>query len=494
MNNFFKLMVLLFGGLLLHNCAKSQEDGDVNTELKVVSFTSDKESLIRNPGMGWTLYDDANDEVANAATYWQNQDEIARKYASCFYIRWRWSDMEPEEGKYAWDYNENFKALVNGALDRGLKLAFRIYVDGQDNIRPGTPQFVFDAGAESYEVIGFNVKHPSPYLDDPVFQKKFSNFIQAFSKKFDDPSTVDYVDGFNLGWWGEGHHLVFKNPGNKINTFQWIINLYGSNFKNVPLVMTINSEMGYETEKNIAFEGQGYHPRRDGFASQWFTDFEKGLFGTIFPNKMVVAESCYWGGGDISYYSNLDQKYNWTSWGAYYTQVVSEALSYHANYLDLREVAESKLYMTQAEDQIKKFMIQGGYRLYPNEISYSEIISSSENIEVKHSWVNSGEGYLPNNDMRWNYKYKVTFSLLDNGNKVIKQWISATAEPSAWVKSNNPAYSESLSIENVPVGNYKLVLAIVDITSGSNPAINLAVDKTLLTTDNWLIIGEVSIK
>jgi hypothetical protein len=494
MNNSFKLILFVFLVLIFQNCANGKGVVDENSNFKVVSFTPNKESLIRNPGMGWTLYDDANDEVANAVTYWQSQDEVARKYASCFYIRWRWSDMEPEEGKYAWEYNENFKALVKGALNRGLKLAFRIYVDGQDNIRPGTPQFVFDAGAESYEVSGFNVKHPSPYLDDPIFQKKFSNFIQAFSKKFDDPSTVDFVDGFNLGWWGEGHHLKFKNASNKTNTFQWIINLYGSNFKDVPLVMTINSEIGYETEKSISFDGQGYHPRRDGFSSEWFTDYEKGLLVTIFPNKMVVAESCYWGGGDISYSSNLDPKYNWTSWGAYYTQVVSEALFYHANYLDLREAAESKLYMTQAEDQIKKFMIQGGYRLYPKEITYSETISSKQKIEVKHSWANLGEGYLPNNDKRWNYKYKVAFSLLDYDNKVIKQWISANAEPSAWVKSKDSTYSESLNIENVPVGNYKLALAIVDITTESKPAINLAVDKNLLTSDNWLKVGDVRIK
>ena len=43
--------------------------------------------------------------------------------------------MEPEEGKYAWLYDENYKKLIQGALDRGLKLCFRIYNNGQDNLR-----------------------------------------------------------------------------------------------------------------------------------------------------------------------------------------------------------------------------------------------------------------------------------------------------------------------------------------------------------------------
>jgi ribosomal protein L27 len=79
--------------------------------------------------------------VANAEEYWAAQDEAARNYASFFYIRWRWSEMEPEEGKYAWIYDENYKKLIQGALDRGLKLCFRIYDNGQDNIRQGTPEY-----------------------------------------------------------------------------------------------------------------------------------------------------------------------------------------------------------------------------------------------------------------------------------------------------------------------------------------------------------------
>ena len=43
------------------------------------SFELDSVSLIRNPGMGWTIYDDASGPVANAEDFWQLQDTIARK-------------------------------------------------------------------------------------------------------------------------------------------------------------------------------------------------------------------------------------------------------------------------------------------------------------------------------------------------------------------------------------------------------------------------------
>ena len=55
------------------------------------------------------------------------------------------------EDNFEWinnaEHDENFKALIQGALARGLKLAFRVYIDGQDNIHNGTPDFVREAGA-----------------------------------------------------------------------------------------------------------------------------------------------------------------------------------------------------------------------------------------------------------------------------------------------------------------------------------------------------------
>ena len=108
----------------------------------------------------------------NANIYWAAQDEAARQYASFFYVRWRWSDMEPEEGKYAWLYDENYKKLIQGALDRGLKLCFRIYNNGQDNLRAGTPDYVRRAGAKGYTVKGLKGDLWTPYPDDPIFSGK----------------------------------------------------------------------------------------------------------------------------------------------------------------------------------------------------------------------------------------------------------------------------------------------------------------------------------
>ena len=89
--------------------------------------------------------------------------------------------MEPEEGKYAWIYDENYKKLIQGALDRGLKLCFRIYNNGQDNLRAGTPEYVRHAGAKGYTVKGLKGDLWTPYPDDSVFQEKLEKFVEAFA-------------------------------------------------------------------------------------------------------------------------------------------------------------------------------------------------------------------------------------------------------------------------------------------------------------------------
>ena len=146
---------------------------------KTVSFEPDKETVLRNPLNGWVLYLERNwDE-----TFWDKTgyDHIVTStgdtvkvsdYANTVYVRTSWRAFEPEEGKYAWtDPDSRLNHLFRSVLDRGMKLSFRIVVDGRDQGQ-NTPDYVFDAGAEYYTSKVGNREVRSPYPDDPVFQEK----------------------------------------------------------------------------------------------------------------------------------------------------------------------------------------------------------------------------------------------------------------------------------------------------------------------------------
>ncbi len=471
----------------------------INTEngASVVHFQPDTVSLIRNPAMGWVLYDDANDNVAEARTYWNAQDSVARAFSSIFYVRWRWADMEPEEGRYAWLYDENFKALIKGASDRGLKLAFRIYIDGQDNIIPGTPSFVKNAGAEGYEVTGLKGdRHWTPYPDDPVFQQKFSNFVRAFAREFDDPAVVDFVDGYNLGWWGEGHHLVFKDKANRRKVFKWIIDLYGLHFSKVLLALTFGSEIGYVTEQKIAFRGQDYILRRDGLGSHWFTQKEKKLQAGSFPRHMFIGESCYWGANtdDIQPWKGDPVYPGTTTWADVYQKTFEDALSAHANCLDLRERIETTGWTMRAPELVKKFITSGGYRLFPSMVSFPETIQSGSSFTIRHHWKNIGVGICPNNNKRWARKYCTAFALLDrHSGKPAAIFTDENGNPGNWLKGMEYTYSFQCDTRNVPAGKYDLAVAIIDRTAGHKASLNLAIQNPE-TINGWNKAGEIIIK
>lgn len=453
-------------------------------------FRPDTVNLIRNPGMGWTIYDDANDAVANADDFWTKQDSIARKYASVLYIRWRWSDMEPEEGKYAWIHDTNFKRLVQGALDRGLRLAFRIYVSGQDNLYEATPAFVFEAGAQYYMEDGLQGKVRSPYPDDTTFQQKFENFIHAFAAQYDRSEYVDYIDAYNLGWWGEGDNLRFMNWSNRESTFSWIINLYGKTFRRVPLVIAVDSQIGHHMELKYAIEKQGYAIRRDGYASFWMPERQHKLIRELFPQCFVISECCYWQDRSIESVNQIDKKYQWNSWGEYYEQVLREALATHANYLDLREPVESQRWVTQAPHAVFEFIQKGGYRIYP--ISISNWMKEKK-LLITHTWKNTGVGVLPNNNKRWNYKYKVAFGLINERGALVKTFLSENAEPSDWIGSIHYSYQEDFSLENMERGYYKLVVGIIDSTqTDALSFIHLAVEEKE-KKDNWVEVGHIKL-
>lgn len=479
-------LIILFLSTIFTGCSKQYHK---------IYIQEDTVSLFRNPCMGWGIYDDANDEVQNADNYWDKQGYIASKYASFLYIRWRWSDMEPEEGKYAWIYDENYKKLIQGALDRGLKLCFRIYNNGQDNIKQSTPDYVRKAGAKGYKVTGIGGKELwTPYPDDSIFQEKLEKFVKAFAEEYDNPDIVDFIDGYNLGWWGECHHIKLQDQNKIERVFDWITTLYSSNFKNVNLLLPFGSQIGFDIEKKIAIDEKGYGMRRDGLGSMWFSEQERIITSKMYGKTLLVGESCYWGTSDDNCKPFAsDTYYQLKTWRDVYEKSYNDAIIGHFNTLDLREIAESKGWTSKAEDLVNGFIRKGGYRILPYSLTLPVYVDSNENITINHTWKNSGNGYLPNNMKNWNYKYKPAFALLDVNGKVVKSWIDDYAEPSEWLCGEKHSYDFIIQLNNIPKGKYKWAVAIVDKTKNNTPAIKLAINDNE-QIKGWSIVGDVLVR
>lgn len=487
--------------------AGQDTEGDV-----VVKPVVNRNDVLHNPLNGWVMYAARTAEPS----YWDKEIYLSelgqnvriRDYASACYIRTSWASLNPRDGEYVWnDPSSQLYRLIKGAEERGIPIAFRVVVDGRDQ-GANTPDFVFDAGAEYWLENSRYPDRKTPLAMDETFRRYYEKFIEAFGKEFNDPKKTAFIDGYGLGKWGEGHNVCYeqgnaitdKTSEYKANTMEWITSLYARNFPDVPLVINYHRQIGHpvssgkeaqpdsETVLAIAIKN-GYCLRSDAIGmknEEWgYGSWEKAFVSNWNYKLPVIME-----GGWI-----VDQ-HDWS--GEYGSKSEVRQGEYSAsreakvNMMDFRAGAETESWFVDAFSLVRSFVSEGGYRLYPDQISLPSEMESGADVRITHRWRNLGWGYFPNNIRQWNYKYKVAFALLDASGKTVKVFVDKECEPSDW-KSGTP-YSYDFDINaDVPSGKYTWAVAIVDTTDGNVPAIQLAV-KDEKTGDGWVKLMDVNVE
>ena len=468
----------------------------------IVRPVEDQTSFIKNPAMGWVPYMEdlraLDRDFFVAEDYFEELDPYLQS-ASILYLRLPWSLLEPSEGQYLWQVDDNFKKIINMALERGLKLAFRINVDSQDYKYQSTPQYVFDAGAKGY---GANSDPAllTPIVTDPVFREKFETFLTAFAEKFNDPSIVDYIDGGGLAYWGEmgtffGQNYTGLNEAEKTDTYHWIVNLYADKFPDVLLGMQFGSPFSMD-DQIWSIREKGFMMRRDAMGSRMYmTQAEKDKMMQYWPEVPLFAENCYQ--RFIDFVLSCDRQTRPIK--DMLTRVVDDALELHANTLDLRHPEDVIEWVTNHPELVQRFVVEGGYRFVPNYVSYPVQIAENREAEIYHSWKNTAVGKLPNDLPAWNYKYKLSFALLNkDSGEVAKAWIDDQVDMSQWIKGSNFEYKTKIDTTGVDAGTYDFAVAIVDTRDDNKPAIHLAIQQdgqALGSRDyQWSKLGEIEIK
>lgn len=475
----------------------------------------DTVSVIRNPLNGWVMYLGRNfDENFWSEKGYDSMPVGDGSTTACVwdycggtaYIRTSWASMEPEEGKYFWnDPDSRLNRLLQSVLDKGLRLAFRIVVDGRDQGQ-NTPMYVINAGAECFSAKVGDREVLTPYPDDPVFQEKYAKFIHALAQRYDSGDEVDFIDAYGLGKWGEAHSMKYKDQANKIPVFEWITDLYSSEFKNVPLVinyhrvLAVEHVSGWEDEPNPDSEmmlesciRKGYILRHDAFGMNgYYQQWEKDFAAKWNYKLPIIMEGGWITGAHHRYWIDPSGRYREGHPEDVRRGELEASAEAHVNMMDFRVGNETESWF-QNIDMVQEFVSKGGYRLYPSEVSVPDSAESGGKVTLFHAWENLGWGYCPNNIRQWNFRYKPAFALLDSEGKVVEVFIDDNAEPSKWLHGATYAYSLDISLDNVPRGEYTWAVGIVDKDRNCRIGINMAVDSERLH-EGWLTIGKVIIK
>jgi hypothetical protein len=490
-----------------NNDAGTAEDPAIHGN-RIVSVEPETQKILRNPLTGWVVYGSAND-AANVTNFWEKYDKInvpelynpvkISDYAHTLYIRVSWTILNPRENEYGWNTNEKLKSVISNAQQRGMRLAFRVVVDSRDKAENFTPQYVKDAGARGYETKTGSRTVWSPYSDDPVFQEKYEKFIQAFAQKFNDPDVVDFIDGYGLGKWGEAHSMVYINSANREKVFKWVVDLYSKHFTRIPLAINyhrlVATEKDWgspdpdsETLLDYAFK-KGYILRHDAFGmTDYYQQWEKDLAAKWNFTRPIIME-----GGWVT------QQHNITLDPRKYKTVADvrrgefdDSQEARVNMMDFR-IGETESWFESVYALVKKFIAEGGYRLYPDRLSLPVEVSNGSTPKIAHRWNNLGWGFCPANIPQWNQKYKVAFGLLDAANLPAATFVDDQTDLSRWLKGLPVDYEFTPHIAGVPAGTYTWAVAIVDKTKNNTPGIHLSAKKNI-TASGWLKLMDVQVK
>jgi len=505
----------------LYACGDNDSDKDGGSEgspgTTLVKPKFDRSTPLRNPLNGWVMYAARTAEPA----YWDTEfyvPDLGKKvkaidYASACYVRTSWTSLNPTDGVYTWkDKNTQIGRLIQGALERGVPIAFRIVVDGRDQ-GMNTPQFVFDAGAEYYLENAAYPTRITPIPQDPVFRQYYTKLIEALAQDFNDPGKCAFIDAYGLGKWGEAHNVIYEDPNTatganteklKEEVFEWVTDLYTRCFTNVPLVINYHRVVGHpsswenaanpNTDKLLARAiNKGYSLRSDAFGmTDYYGSWERAFAKTWMYKRPIIMEGGWITGGTHRYWIDSSKKYRENHPEDVRRGEFDTSAEAHVNMMDFRAGYETETWFTLCFGLVQRFISEGGYRLYPDEIYLPENINKGSRITINHRWRNAGWGYFPNNIPQWNYKYKVAFALLDSNDHVKQVFIDPDSEPSTWLKENPTSYDLKTTAD-VPAGNYTWAVAIVDTKAGNQPAIQLALsDKK--TADGWVKLLDVQVK
>lgn len=523
--------VMLAGAVITLGAVSCSDDDEANVPgshnwdiagNEIVNVKPERYKNLRNPYTGWVLYTGLGDGLRD--DFWEVYDNYPSSegnvnvsdYANVLFIRAAWTYFNPEEGVYVWDqpasaskYARRFHMLVDGARERGLKLAFSLICDSQDKHDFFTPNYVREAGAKGFETVTGSMKVWSPYCDDPVFQEKYAAFLQAMAAKYDDPEVTMFISGFGLGKWGESHSVTYStgNAEPRADVIDWVSDAYLSAFKRVPCVINYhrcimdtksfgdaNTALSQEfIDKLVA---KGYSLRHDAFGMKsYYTTWERNYAASMRYQRPIIAE----GGWVESSHGGSIKGDGYADHGEVRRGEYNEAKGACANMMDFRysnsmTSGETWRWFNNAFDLVKEFIAEGGYRLYPDKVSVPAFPGGSDNVTITHRWSNLGWGYCPTNIPQWNQKYKVAFALLDKTTKQpVKVYVDNEPCLNEWIKGRPSTYETRFNMGGVASGEYIWAVGLVDTTRDNEIGLQISA-KGDITTEGWLQLTPVNVK
>lgn len=434
--------IFLFAALIATNSHAGPPDGEV------VVVPEPAPGPLDNPLKGWCPY--------------TNAGPIHQPYSMVFLYA-SWKDLEPEEGRYAFDRWEATAWSVPRA--EGKHVVLRVYVDYPSK-PSGLPDWLKDKGVKTtpYGDHGGGV---SPDYDDPRMVSGMIRLIEAMGRRYDGHPRVGFIELGLLGFWGEWHTWPQEKLSASPATERQVIEAYRRAFPRKQL---------------LARTGKGFAGGQPwlGFHDDMFPeDTDNGKDWSFLAVLRKSGRSDNWKVATIGGEMVPHQAKAWLGEG--FEQTSEMVRRGHFSWIGPYGPALEKPTPPRFVEQSEKLIREMGYQFRLTEIRHSPQVASTGALSITIRGIN--EGVAP-----FSYPWTVELALIDREGKLVQR-MPVLSDVRTWLPG--PFDVEGTVRIDAPPGLYRLALGIRDPWT-DRPAIAFA--NKLPRQDGWTLMSSVKLK
>jgi hypothetical protein len=431
--------------------------------------------VLLNPGKGWSVHGSPN---------WQSKEVL--DLVGMGVIRLDWADLEPREGTFEW---KRLDAALDEWAGLGRVCNLGVMCANTHSRKPdgsATPKWVFEAGARKHEMTltpemetsGTPGLKIAPVFDDAVFLEKLRHFLRAFAARYDGDPRIAVLDIRSYGNWGEGHMYPFNVPDIAPAQFREHVQMHLDVFKKTQLCISRNSHLGKFGLLKAVFDWavleQHVAPRRDGICGN--SDGSETAIGLgvapglfeFFAGYDTLKELGWWDG-------RKDKEGR----GFRLDECVENG---KPTWVDLGGGPSSLRLLQENRSLVERLTNRIGYHFHLQRAAYPASISGSFQMEM--TWLNQGVApiYIP---------CAAALALIDgSGKRIATVWPDAF-KPRQWMPGKTEKETARVTFPDVPVGEYRLALAITPKVNDAKPFIRLGTEMPVV--DGWYVLGNVTV-
>lgn len=482
--------------LIILVCLVSIVTTDLSAQKNTIIRPIEIDDVLINPGKGFTSFHCFNGDYAGSAksgypgagggfvpdcysepvTYKTDASfkNIDYPQSSIAYFRINWSFIEPEEGKYNWEFIDS---LLATGQKRNQRLLLRIAPFSGSIEDKGNKDVPF----WFREMIGptdrSSVPHEFWLIDhnNPLYLKYFGNLIREFGKRYDGHPMIEAVDLSICGQAGEGVGTHFLEEEIR----KELVRAYTDSFKKTPLIVLGRTDV---TELNV------YQLCKDaGLNVGWRLDCLGDLFG--FSNEFCHMYDYYpqaieqgmkaqdaWKNAPIAFEACWTMKH-WKEQGWDLDYIIDQSLKWHISTFNNKSSPVPEEWTPEIESWIKRM----GYRFVLRKFTYPDVVVKNNKLSFTSWWENKGVAPI--------YR-EYTLAIRLKGKKM-SRILPTDANITMWLPGDI-IYDNAVFVPlDLPSGEYNLQIGIVDCQS-HEPEVNLAIEGR--NDDGWYSLGQIEIK